>query len=421
MATPLKISNNIYQRNVLENADVYLKNRFYEENPVLSAAGSAVIARPGMKKFMEVGVGPIRKVFSELGTFSDSLFVVSGSDLYKVDTAGVDTLIGTISSSPLNGIDMAVAANIGTTVPERLFISEGGVLWVYVENGQALGLLTASGAPANNDTVTIDGIVYKFTTGSVDTGTPAGTAGNPWLVARTGVQATDLQHLFDAINDTGTGGTDYSTALTPHTTVTAYNVTNNTLAVTAVDYGIAGNALATTEASANLSWGAATLQDGGDNMLRQVPTPNGEGAISIAHINGYIIVIPSQGAGVNGRFYWVAPGEITIDPLNFATAERAPDAVNQVVVYSDMFWLCGQTSLEPWITTTDPDFPMERFRGVLYDRGCWEGTALRIKEALFLCDDNGAVFKIAGGLKRISTPDIEELIRRAIQAQSLLT
>ena len=419
MATPLKISDRVYQRTVADEPVVYLKNRFFEGNPVLSPDGVAAIARPGMKKFMEVGDGPIRKVFSEKGTFSDSLFVVSGNDLYKVTTLGAAELLGTISVDPLSAVDMAAAANIGEATPERLFITEGGVLWVYTDNGQARGHLQVTGTIANNDVVEIGGKYYKYTTGSVETGTPDGTVGTPYLVRRTGVNATDLEALFHAINDSGESGVEYSSATVVHPTVEAYSVANLDLYVVARDYGTAGNIITTTETSSQMNWGAATLTDGGTDLLRQVPTPGDEGAISVAHINQYIIVIPSQSAGVNGRFYWIQPGEITIDPLDYATAERAPDALNQVVVYADMFWLCGQTSLEPWVTTGDPATPMERFRGVLYDRGTWEGTAIRMKEALFLADENGAVFKVKGGLKRISTPDIEERFRRAILNQQL--
>jgi hypothetical protein len=37
---------------------------------------------------------------------------------------------------------------------------------------------------------------------------------------------------------------------------------------------------------------------------------------------------------------------------------------------------------------------------------------------MILVDNGGAVFQIAGGLKRISRPDVEERIRKAIQYQA---
>ncbi len=414
----LKLGRGDLRRSVARTPQIMLKNRYFEYNPVLTDEGASTIARPRLKKLVEIGDGPIRKVFSEPGSFDDVAFVISGADLYSLSVLAVGTLIGTLTVDGISAIDMAVVAPIGGT-PERLFIADSGILWVYASNGQAIGHLEASGAPANGDTVTIDTTVYQFTTGSVDAGTPAGTGANPWLVARTGVAATDLEALFHAINDSGTGGTEYSTTLTPHTTVEAYAVNGPDLYVTARQYGVVGNLIATTETSATLAWTAATLQSGGGAVLRQVPLPEDYSVASIGHINSYIIVAVEEGQGVNGQYYWIEPGETSIDPLNFATAERSPDAVNQVIVFSDLFWLLGQRTTEPWQMTGDIDAPVRRFQGILYDRGCWEGSAVPVKDSLILCDQDGAVFQIQGGLKRISRPDIEERIRRAIQAQGV--
>lgn len=414
--TDLPLGRSDSRRQVARLPSIVLKNRYFERNPVQNDEGASAISRPRLKKFMSVGAGPIRKVFSEPGAFADAAFVISAGDLYSIDTAGDDTLIGTLGAAEISAVDMAVVAPIGGT-PERLFIANSGLLWAYASNGQAIGHLEASGAPANNDTVTIDGVVYKFTTGSVDTGTPDGSAGNPWLVARTGVAATDLEALYHAINDSGDSGTEYSTALTAHDAVEAYSFAAADLYIAARVTGTQGNLIATTEASANLAWTAAALQDGGQPLLRQIPVPEDYIVSSIGQINSYIIVAIEKGQGVNGQFYWIEPGEVTIDPLNFATAERSPDAVNQVTVFSDMFWLLGQKTAEPWQTTGNLAAPVRRFEGILYDRGCWEGSAVPVKDSLILCDQDGAVFQIQGGLKRISRPDIEERIRRAIQDQ----
>lgn len=413
----LKIGRGDFRRGVARSASILLKNRFFEHNPVLNDEGAAAIARPRLKRWLEVGAGFIRKVFSEPGAFDEDLFVISGPELYSIDTAATTTHIGTTSAAGTSAVDMAVVASIGTT-PERLFIADSSILWVYSATGQAIGHLQASGAIANNDTITIDGVVYKFTNASVDAGTPAGTALNPWLVKFTGVNVTDLTALFHAINDSGTGGTEYSTVLTAHATVEAYSVSTSDLYVTARVNGTAGNTIATTETGANLAWTAATLQNGGSPLLRQVPMPGDYAVSSIGAIDSYILISVTKGQGVNGRFYWIDPGEVTVDALNFATAERSPDTINQVVVFSDQAWLCGQKTTEAWIPSGDIDAPFQRFQGVLFDRGCWGGTAVQVKDSLILADQDGAVFQIQGGLKRISRPDIEERIRRAMQAQT---
>jgi hypothetical protein len=286
---PLGVTDQI--RQVAKSASIALKNRFLEKNPVLSEDPVAAISRPAMRKFAEVGSGPIRKVFSSPGAFDGDLFVVSGDTLYRVAAADLAvTTIGAISTDTLSSVSMCATAAYEGGPVAYLWIAEGGVLWNYADGG----------------------------------------------------------------------------------------------------------------------------------ALTAVAMPDDYGAISVAHINSYVIVIPVQSEEIKGRFYWVEPGEITVDALNFATAERNPDGVHQVVVYGDMFWLLGENTTEPWITTGDALAPMERFKGILFDRGSWEGTAVQVKDSLIVVDEDGGVFQIAGGQKRISRPDIEERIRRAIQIEGQL-
>jgi len=418
----IQVARSSYKRAVAREAFLPLKNRFFEQNPVLNASNDfpSLISRPVTKKFIDVGTGHVRKLFSEPGAFDDDLFVVSGTELYRVDrVTGTSSLLGSIGTNILGDVSMAATAGIGDgpdAVPEYLFIADGGVLWLYTENGNARGQLQASAAIANGDTVEIGGVYYQWTNGSVDAGTPAGTVGAPWLVDLGSSNSEAITALFRAINGDGIGGTDYSTALVQHPTVVGYSYAANDLFVAAKAFGATGNLITTTETGANIAWGAATLQNGGVEFLRQVAMPNDVGAISVAHINSYVIVVPAQGGQINGRFYWVDPGESVVDPLDFATAERSPDAVNQVLVFSDRFWLLGQSTTEPWIVSGDPTAPMQRFSGVLYDRGTWEGTGVKVKDSLVLVDEDGAVFQVGGGLKRLSRPDIEERIRKAISA-----
>jgi hypothetical protein len=411
LVTSILIAKSDYQRAVAAIPDIPLRNRFVEGNPVLNDSPASFIARPALKKFADVGSGPIRGMFDEPGVFDGDLFVVSGEDLYRVQAAdGVAVFIGTIGGG--NGdVSFAATAPIGTE-PAHLFFAEGGILWLYMETAQAVGVLTASGVTANGNQVRIGDTYYQFTTGSVDTGTPAGTSGNPWLVFCTTVAATDLATLQKAINATGVAGTDYSTALTAHPLVTSTGISATTLTVTAIAQGPTGNSIVTTETGANLDWGGGTMSGGGITPLSQVAMPDDVGAISVAHINSYVIVVPVQFEDTDtvGKFFWIKPGEITVDPLDFATAERAPDKLLQVKVYGDLFWLAGQKTVEPWQTIGDILAPMRRYQGILYDRGSWAGTVVQVKDSLILVDEDGGVFQIAGGSQRISTPAVEELI-----------
>jgi hypothetical protein len=420
MKKDITLAPSTYDRTVTKAATISLKNRFVENNPVLNDSGASFISRPALNKFAEVGSGHIRKVYSAPGVFADDLFVVSGTFLYRLDKyTKISSLIGDFGGDLVGSISMAATAPIGD-VPPYLFIATGDVLWVYTENGNALGHLEIDSTITNGDVVKVDTTYYQFTNSTVDAGTPAGTVGAPWLVALGGSSAIALGNLYYAINASGVAGSDYSTLLTEHATSSAITVSGTDLFVVYDAYGAVGNVISTTTTSAGMSWVTATMTGGGTESMRQVNMPEDVGAISVAHINSYIIVVPVQAEDLstNGRFYWIQPGEITVDPLDFATAERSPDKLHQVIVFGEMFWLMGEKTTEPWITTGVLAAPMQKFQGLLFDRGSWSGTAVQVKDSLIVVDEDGGVFQIGGGQKRISRPDIEERIRRSIQAES---
>lgn len=420
---PLAFSNR--RRRVLGEPDVTLRNRFVEPNPVLSDGDFSLAARPGRRYWKTVGTGGIRGMFQQAGAFNGDLFIMSGKSLWRVDGAGgltelANDFYGSENNLP---VSMACTGDVGT-VPPFLFIADGQTLRVYTDDGFALGHLQTSGAaPANNDVVQLGTLYYKFTSGSVDTGTPAGTLANPWLVKNEATFVQAMDNLKAAINATGTLGVTYSSGLTlPNGQATAYISTSTGLYVHAVTPGLGGNGIPTTETSAVLSWtNGATLAGGGTPSVTQVSVPDDLAVTGVVFISGFIIAIPAQGQGVNGRFYWIEPADTVIDPLNFATAERSPDAITQAIVFNDQFWLCGQTTTEVWYVTTDPLAPMQRMQGVVIDRGVFPGTAVKVKDLMIIVDQDGGVFAVKGGEQRVSTPDIEERIRKSIAKQNMLT
>lgn len=417
----LPLGRAAYLRTVAELPEVKCQNRYFESDPTNLEDEVSLLSRPSLRLWITgLGAGPIRGVYSQPGVFDEALFAVSGDNLYRIDRDETVTNVGAIgSTSPESAVTFAA------TDDPYLFLCDGGGLYVYSDNGFASGTLTASAAIANNDTVTIGSIVYKWTNGSVDAGTPAGTGANPWLVALGASNTVALQNMRDAINDTGTAGTDYSTALTQHTTVVAVSNSATTLGVRAVAGGSDGNSIATTETGANIAWGAATLAGGGTATLSQVITPDNVSIISVGYIASFVICVVADGAtvegdSVNGRFYWIEPFETIIDPLNFATAERSPDPLWSVNVIGDQFWLPGSSSTEIWYPTGDELLPFLRVQARVFDRGTWEGTALQVRDTLIIVDRDGVVYAIQGGAGapvRVSNHGIEERIRLAMNAQ----
>lgn len=152
--------------------------------------------------------------------------------------------------------------------------------------------------------------------------------------------------------------------------------------------------------------------------VQSIAMPDDIGVIDLTTIASYVVVIPVQEGQYTGRFYWIAPGEITVDTLDWATAEAYPDAVLGARRFGDQFWLPGEKSTEVWYPTGDPDAPMQRLQGAVFDRGTWEATAVAINETLIVVDFNGGVFAIrGGGAERVSNSGLEEQIRKAIQGQ----
>ena len=109
-------------------------------------------------------------------------------------------------------------------------------------------------------------------------------------------------------------------------------ISSTLVTIRATLIGALGNSIATTETGAAIAWTAATLTGGGAPSWFQVDMPDDVGVISVGYIASYVVVVPAQGQGINGRFYWINPGETTVDALDFATAERAPDPISSVVV-----------------------------------------------------------------------------------------
>lgn len=407
MRIPLGLSS--FDRSVAETPEIRVLNRYFEQDPTNQKDQIALLCRPGLRKWLTVGDGPSRGIYAQPGTFGEAIFDVSGTDLYRIDQDETPTNIGSLDSTT-GAVSMAATDTY-------LFLADGLALWYYADNTPATGTLTSTGAIANNDVVRIGDVYYKFTNASVDAGTPAGTSGSPWLVALGASVTEALAHLATAIEASSIAGAYYSSALTAHTLVMVNSNDATTLVISALLNGTGGNAIVTTETGANIGWGGGTLAGGGGTVFDTVDVPDDDGIVSVGVIASFTICVVAQAQDKNGRFYWIDPGDITIDPLNFATAERSPDPVWNVVVAGDQFWLPGSSTIEVWYPTGDPLAPFLRQQGRLFERGAWEGTVVQIRESMMLVDSAGEVWEVTGSPKKASTPGVAQRLRVAINAQ----
>lgn len=140
------------------------------------------------------------------------------------------------------------------------------------------------------------------------------------------------------------------------------------------------------------------------------PAPVG----SVAMINSTFLL------SVEGiqRFYWINPGETDPDPLNFASAERLPDAIISISIIGDEIWFIGASGPEVWSSTGDADAPFQRVNGRVYSDGCISrDSAVSVTfnnlPATMWVTDTASVVIAQGQIKKVSNESVEEFLKEA--------
>lgn len=71
----------------------------------------------------------------------------------------------------------------------------------------------------------------------------------------------------------------------------------------------------------------------------------------------------------SGQFYWTNALEATFDPLDFATAESAPDLLLDALFVDDTLLLFGAETVEFWPNTGDDALPFQPLQGRVIEKG----------------------------------------------------
>lgn len=103
--------------------------------------------------------------------------------------------------------------------------------------------------------------------------------------------------------------------------------------------------------------------DGGGSY--GVPTEIRTNVGSVDFIDGYFLINEEN----TGRFYVSNQYSTTIDSLDFATAEGAPDNLVKVLVNNREAILFGTETIEFWYVSGNADFPMSRVQGAYIEEG----------------------------------------------------
>lgn len=171
--------------------------------------------------------------------------------------------------------------------------------------------------------------------------------------------------------------------------------------------------VAANASTAVLTAGASVYSTDGVT-LTPIAVPDGQSVIAVDTLNSRFLFAMKD----SGRFYWTSPGGITIDALDYATAESKPDNLTTLKVIGDVLWLVGRASLEPWQPTGDLDLPYQRIAGRTFGIGCIAAdTAQKMtvngSETLCWTGADRKVYRLAPNPIRISDEGIEERLGAA--------
>ena len=95
--------------------------------------------------------------------------------------------------------------------------------------------------------------------------------------------------------------------------------------------------------------------------------PDFPGAVTVGYLDGYFVFNEP-----NSQRVWVTSllDGTSIDPLEFASAEGAPDQLISVNVDHREAWLFGTSTVEVWYNAGTADFPLARIQGAFNELGC---------------------------------------------------
>jgi len=145
MKTP--ILGSTYVARSVNAADARMVNLFPEIVPEAGKEPAFLNRAPGLKLLNTIGNGPVRGLWA-FSSSDSTAFVVSGTQLYKITTSYVATLIGTVA-----GTGPVSLADNGT----QLFIAANGPSYIYNNTTNAFGQITDPDFPGAVTVAYLDG------------------------------------------------------------------------------------------------------------------------------------------------------------------------------------------------------------------------------------------------------------------------
>lgn len=145
--------------------------------------------------------------------------------------------------------------------------------------------------------------------------------------------------------------------------------------------------------------------DSEEDELAQLSGDGWYPANTVTYQDGYFIF---NRAGT-GQFFLSQLLSTEFDPLDFATAEGAPDDTLAVLSDHRELWIFNERSIEVWYNSGDPDFPFERMQGAFIEKGiAAPASAAKIDNSVMWLGSDGVIYRASGYQPvRISTFAVE--------------
>lgn len=150
-------------------------------------------------------------------------------------------------------------------------------------------------------------------------------------------------------------------------------------------------------------------------VFAQITDIDFPGAKTVTFLDGYFVFTEP-----NSQKFWVTAilNGLSVDPLDFASAEGSPDNLVAVIADHREIWLFGEQSVEVWYNSGGADFPLSRINGAFNELGCAAAYSVaKADNGLFWLgsDDRGSgvVYRSQGyNGARISTHAVEWQIQQ---------
>lgn len=113
--------------------------------------------------------------------------------------------------------------------------------------------------------------------------------------------------------------------------------------------------------------GPSYIYNATTDVFAQITDPDFPGAVNVGYLDGYFVFNEP-----NSQRVWVTSllDGLSVDPLDFASAEGAPDQLVGLIIDHREAWLFGTNSVEVWYDAGLVGFPLQRIQGAFNEIGC---------------------------------------------------